>query len=1321
MFLSKVLLILVWLILLFSEVLAEPKEILRISFLLGDLATKSMSQAVKEVKKELPSELSSRLEFKVYPQKNLKNKNLHFLKTSHLIVINLMGRQIFELVKDELKEASLRGAKIFGVYAGGSYDEEMKALGIQIDTEIETYNREGGVQNYKNLIFYLLKEKLGFEKIFYDKPQEIPDFAIYDCNSHKIFTSYKDFQSYKSKILEKELPKLTIGILFYKQNYTSAQMEPICSISLALEKEGFLTIPVWGFPAEKALQEFFLDENQKSRINLLIALGLKVGVIPQNLSPILEKLDVPVINVISLYNQNLKEWEESPIGLDILERTWQVFNPELAGLIQPMVISTKELKFDEFLQEEIVEEVSVPERVKALVRRVKAWINLQKKKNSEKRLAIIYYNYPPGKQNIGASYLNVLPESLTVILSRLKAEGYNVGEEEIDKQVLFNRVLNYGRNIAKWAPSEIEKLVREGKPVLISLEKYRKWFSELPEKFRMHVLKDWGEPEKANIMTWEDVKGQKYFVIPVVRYGNIILTPQPSKAWEQALEKAYHNNTLSPHHQYIAFYLWLKREFQADAVIHLGTHGTHEWFPGKEVGFTAWDDPEVLIQDLPNIYPYIVDNVGEGLQAKRRGMAVIIDHMTPPLSSSSLNPELKNLKSLLQDWEIAKEKNPFLAEGKLKDITSAVKKLGLLKDLSLELTKEGLIKVEDLKKIENYLDEIEETAVPYGLHIFGKVPEKFFVEETAKAIVNIEKRLTEEEKKVKIEEYIKRIYTSAERELNSLIKALEGRYVPAGSGNDPIRNPDSLPTGKNFYAFDPSKIPSPGVFEAGQKLAEELIENYRKKYNRYPEKIAFVLWAVETIRHEGIMESQILALLGVKPKWDERGRVSGLELIPREKLKRPRIDVVITTSGLYRDLFSNLIYFLDQAVSLANSAKERDNLVRINTEKRKKLLEEKGVEEKLAERLARVRVFSEEPGSYGTGLDTIISASHSWNSEKEIAEVYFKRISYIFGQGFWGEKLHLSGKEQTKESLNIWLFKDNLSGTKIALHSLSTSVFGTLDNDDFFQYLGGLTLAIRTIDGKSPEVMVTNLSNPLKPRQEDLAQTMGKELRSRYWNPEWIKTMLKEGYAGARFIDKIIEHLWGFQVTNPEIVDETKWQEMYEIYVLDKYGLNIKEKFQKAQNLWAYQSILARILETIRKNYWKPPKEVVEKLAQELAQTTIEVGLACCEHTCNNPLLSSFVSSVLLSIPGEEKRVLNFKKIFEELKLGWEKVPKNVLKSQISTSWSKVPGYYVVRGYQLEDLKISDSIGFSSGPLSYFYVLGFLICFFLFLKGFKKI
>ena len=315
-------------------------------------------------------------------------------------------------------------------------------------------------------------------------------------------------------------------------------------------------------------------------------------------------------------------------------------------------------------------------------------------------------------------------------------------------------------------------------------------------------------------------------------------------------------------------------------------------------------------------------------------------------------------------------------------------------------------------------------------------------------------------------------------------------------------------------------------------MAKELIEGYKQRHGSYPDKLTFVLWAVETIRHEGVMESQIMYLMGIKPKWDERGRVIGVAAIPRSELGRPRIDVTIVPSGLYRDLFSNLMALLDKAVTLAKEQNEEDNILRANVQRMKKMLMEKGIQEDMAERLATVRIFTEPPGAYGTGLAQVIPLSNTWDNEKQVADVYFMRLSHMYGQGFWGNKVRNEELGvKSDEDVSLTIFKNVLSGSKVAVHSRSGNVYATLDNDDFFQYLGGTAMAIRAVDGKTPEVYVTNMSNPKMPKQETLEKFMGREMRSRYLNPEWIKAMMKEGYAGARFINEVTANLWGWQVT----------------------------------------------------------------------------------------------------------------------------------------------------------------------------------------------
>ncbi|MCK9376606.1 MAG: cobaltochelatase subunit CobN [Syntrophobacterales bacterium] len=1229
------------------------------------------------------------------------------------------------------------------------------------------------------MILYALKKDSLFE-VSFDPPVKIPAIGIYDYQSKQILS---DFEAYKKTYSSYRAGNPWIGVIFYKFHLGTGQTQALNAICRSLEGAGFNVLPVFG-PPETIIERFFCRDGSPptgpnpgqdgaqgpdrpgSRVRLVIALGMKLGINPQIMVPLLSKLNVPVIDAISLNGQSKKAWEKSPVGLDIFERSFQVGNPEMAGIIQPTVIASKERRIDKDTGFEYIEEQALPERIQRLTARVKAWINLQDKPNKDKKIALIYYNYPPGKNNIGATTLNVLPESLWAILLKLKSAGYDIGGpgvggqgKEISKEKLFQDIQNYGRNIGNWAPGELDRLVNTGEktvfpgklqksisrgPVLIPLTIYQKWFEQLPQNLKNAMIKSWGPVEQSNIMIWQDTRGKKYLVIPAVRYGNILFTVQPARGWEQDIKKLYHDVTIPPHHQYVAFYLWLKNGFQADAIANIGTHGTHEWLSGKEVGFTREDPPEVLIQDLPNIYPYTVDDVGEGLQAKRRGMAVIIDHMTPPFDKAGLNKELKDLAGLLIDYQVAKEKSPSLAGAKLKEINDLAKKQGLLTDLKM-----AEIKTEaQIEAVQDYLDDIAEKQTPFGLHTFGKSPAEKYRKTTAEAILSIEKGLTEAERKTRLADLEDRIRRSGPRELDSFMAALSGQYIPAGQGNDPIRNPSSLPTGKNFYAFDPTRIPASGAYEMGVKLAQELIEGYKTRHGQYPDKLTFNLWATETIRHEGVMETQIMHLMGIKPKKNERGRVIGVEAIPRKELGRPRIDVTMVPSGLYRDLFPNLMDLLDKAVTSAKQQTEADNLLRAHILRTRQMLLEKGVAKEQAERLASVRLFTTPPGAYGPNLDKVITQSNTWDHDTQVTDVYLMRMSHLYGQGFWGDKIQGKGdKQANSEDISLTLFKTALSGTKLAVHSRSGNLISTLDTDDFFQELGGVAMTIRALDGKTPEVYVTNLANPQHPKQETLEKVMGTEMRSRYLNPEWIKAMMQEGYAGARFIDKVIEHLWGWQVTVPEAVDAAKWNEMFETYVEDKNGLDIKKQFKNAGNMWAYQSLVARMLETVRKGYWKPNKKVIETLSKEYAGTAKEVGLACCDHTCNNPLLTDFTSAVLMSVPGLENQAKELKQALDAMKnpqpaaqagsppaspdagnLHSASPAKN---SQASPGAQKPqPASQVkdfqpspdgkgkkVEGYEMQEVNKS---GFSAAPIPYLFILGFLIFLVLLRWGWRK-
>lgn len=1231
------------------------------------------------------------------------------LFSCNVLLLNLMGRSAFEATKPYLPEIKKRCGFIYGLYSQGSYDEEMKKLGIEVDSKIEEFNSEGGKENLYALYVYLLKTLFNYPL---DVPEikKIPAFGVYDCKEGKIY-SERDSEKYLEVLREDKKP--SVGLTFYRTSLVNSQMDVICAIVEAFEKEGIRVIPAFGYPDYLVLEKIFL--NIPIKIEALLSLSLKVGLKTERVVASLEKLNVPIFNLVVPFEKDYEDYQKERIGLGILERAWQVFLPELIGAIGPMVVGFKRKFPINDLGEHYFVDKPYPYGIEILVKRVKAYLKLRTKASSEKKIALIYYNYPPGKQNIGAAYLNV-PESVWQILKRLEKESYDLGEEfkSLSKEEFFKLFLSYGRNIATWAPQELKNLATSGKVILLPLETYKKWFEELPESFQKRVLQDWGPPEKARIMTYRDPFGKTFFVLPLLRFGKILVGPQPSRAWEEDLQKAYHSSLLSPHHQYIAFYLYLRKLFEADAVIHLGTHGTLEWLPGREVGLLEDDDPEILLGELPNLYPYIVDDVGEGLQAKRRGMALILDHLVPPLKRSALNPDLKLLKALIQDYrELKAMGSPSSLLAKKEEILELLRKLNLHKELEINL--EALMKMPELPEeffeaLEEYFLEVEGAINPFGLHTFGKPYEEEDLKEASQVLSEFHKGSSEDFERL--------LKFSAKRELENLLKALKGEYIPPGPGNDPVRNPMSLPTGKNFYAFDPSTIPSPRTFETGKKLTEELIKKFKEQSGRVPEKVAFVLWAVETIRHQGVMESQILYLLGVRPRWDERGRIIGLELIPQEELGRPRLDVVITISGLYRDLFPNLVKLLDEAVSLALNFKE-DSPLKKNQENLKRELQRLGLREDLSERLSKVRIFSEERGGYGTGLDKVIPSSHTWEREEEVAQVYIKRMSFLYGQGFWGEDLRdISNSTEIRELV----FKKNLSGTEIALHSRSTKVFATLDNDDYFQYLGGLALAIRALDGKSPLTFITNLSDPGRATQETLAKFMGREIKTRYLNPEWIKAMLKEGYAGARFIDKVIEHLFGFQVTNPEVVTSEIWQAFYEVYVKDKYGLEIKKHFEKENNLYAYQSLLGRMLEVIRKGYWRAERETVETLVKEYMETYARVGLACCEHTCNNPLLSRFIAKAFASLSLSESNPTS-------------KAPSDVSTNSGSNREDKssqeraeqiLKDLKVIRGLLLEERVLTFGEGKNplpggGGSIPYLYILLFFITFLAFFRGFTRI
>ncbi len=462
--------------------------------------------------------------------------------------------------------------------------------------------------------------------------------------------------------------------------------------------------------------------------------------------------------------------------------------PELAGTTAPTIVGSKEKVRDPDTGLTVVVSRPIASRVTTAVERGLKYAALGQKANRDKHVALVYYNYPPGKANIGASYLNVAA-SLSSILQRLAREGYDLGgTSDLSADRVLADMTASGRNVGGYAPGELQELLEQGRAVRVPIAEYARWLKGFAPGLRAKILQDWGPPEQSRLMTAGGPNGPS-LVIPTVRYGNVVLLPQPSRGWGEDSEKMYHAKNLAPHHQYVAAYAWLRSGFNADAVVHIGTHGTLEWLDGKDAGLSEEDAPDALIADLPDLYIYNVDVVGEGLVARRRGMATLIDHMVPPFKKGVLYGDLAALSETIDDYEKNESKNLELAASYAARIRKQAIALGIAKTLGLDLSTGDAIDDETLHRIENHLIELKTQNIPYGLHTFGVLPEKTSREATIDAIVSADRSLLPNNASVLAGEMERRIVSAAARELDHLMHASSGGFVPAGGGGEPIRNP----------------------------------------------------------------------------------------------------------------------------------------------------------------------------------------------------------------------------------------------------------------------------------------------------------------------------------------------------------------------------------------------------------------------------------------------------------------------------------------------------------------------------------------------------
>lgn len=1033
-----------------------------------------------------------------------------------------------------------------------------------------------------------------------------PDVFMYHPDSPiASFTNFDDYIDwYKTKGYSADKP--TIGILMYQSHFNNGNGDMPVSLLRSLEEKGMnvlLVVAKSSNPARQAAVENFFTSNGKTIINALImCMGYNVVLNkPVESAQLFDNLGIPVFAPI--YASNLETWEESTTGA-ANEVYWQVAQPEMEGRIEPILMGGVETsdEIDEYTQIAIKRYKPLEDRIERVTQRVVNWVNLQYLENADKKVGIIYYNLAGGKDGVTASYLNV-EESISNVLAALKESGYYV-EGDTNVESLVRLFVTAGNNVGSWAPGELKSLVEAG-AIQIPVEQYKKWFAALPSELQHEVIEKWGDVP-GNVMIYNN-----NIIIPGRMFGNIFVGAQPMRGWGEDPESITHSTTLPPTHQYIAFYMWLQENM--DAIIHMGTHGTLEWLPGKAVGLSGTDWPDVLLGNLVDIYPYIMDNTGEGTQAKRRGNALIIDHLTSTFIESGLYGDLSELNEKISQYKLTTEDNRKTA---LKvEIIELIKTLDLQTSLELDLNGDF---DSVLNRVESHLMDITSALIPYGLHSFGDALSGDELEQMINSIVSFdpENRNNTEYKNALREKL------SSNYEMQNLLNALRGIFINPLLGGDPVRKgSDILSTGYNFYSFDPRTVPDKAAYAVGSLLAEDLITSYQAEHDgQYPETVGVVLWSTETMRTMGQSIGMVFRLMGLEPVWDSSGRLKSYTIINSTTLGRPRVDVLMSISGLFRDTFSYVIELLDDAARAVAKLDETtdENYVAKHYQEDLNKYTQQGYDGKTSEFLAGSRIFGEAPQTYGTGLSALIPATTGWNDLSDLVDTYMNKMSYIYARGNFGEQ-------------SIDAFTNTLRNVDATIQVRDNN-YGLYDNDDVFQFLGGLTAAARSVSGEDVQAYIGNTRKPT-PEVVTLKEFNDMELSSRINNPKWVDGMLNEGFSGANTITKHVEHMFGMDALLGDTISDTQWNSVA------KTVLNNKEAYTKA-NSYAYAGALGYFIEASRRGMWNGPKELVQQVVNEYINTVAEYGVVCCHHTCANIEFNKLIAAMASVSPDTLKKYI---------------------------------------------------------------------------------
>ena len=994
-----------------------------------------------------------------------------------------------------------------------------------------------------------------------------------------------------------------VGLLLLRSYLLAGNTAHYDAVITSLQARGLRVIPAFasGLDARPAMDRFF-KQGGAANIQSLVSLtgfSLVGGPAYNDASAAevaLSELDVPYIAAHPLEFQSIEQWGGSTRGLLPVENTIMVAIPELDGSILPMVYGgrpgpagqtctgcDKHCTFPSGPRSQDM--FTCTERTEMLSARVERLVGLRNKPRAERKLAIVLFNFPPNAGSVGtAAYLSVF-QSLFNTLQRLSVEGYKVdlpdSVDDLRERLLQGNASQYGTQANVLHAMDTNHHVR-----------HERWLSEIEAQ--------WG-PAPGKHLT----NGQSLFILGAA-FGQVVVTVQPGFGYEGDPMRLLFETGCAPTHAFSAFYRYLRDDYAADAVLHFGTHGALEFMPGKQTGLSAQCWPDRLIGALPNVYLYAANNPSEGALAKRRGAATLVSYLTPSLTHSGLYKELVSLQQSMERWQ---QMGPDQAQDRssLVELIHAQAK-GI--DLAVPAAFNPASDTDNahwIESLQHQLLELEYALIPEGLHVMGQAPTRTQRLQTLKVMADA-MGLTQHDSHSDLMEALVDGASEAElsaslsthdtvqaeslrqlvrtnrllgedHEMQGLMRALDGRYLQPAPGGDLIRNPDVLPTGHNLHGLDPFRMPSAFAVLDGQRQADKLLARYAQDHQALPETVAMVLWGTDNLKTEGGPLAQALALMGAAPRFDSYGRLAGASLVPLAQLGRPRIDVVITLSGIFRDLLPMQIRLLAEASFLAAGADEpaEQNFIR------KHALAFMAEHEGSTLECASLRVFGNTEGAYGTNINHLIDSS-CWDNENELGDAFTQRKGFAYGR-------------EGRPVRNTAVLQSALASVSLTYQNLDSVELGVTSIDTYFDTLGGISRAVLQAkhqrDGNAAEAPPVFIGDQTQGEGvvRSLTEQVALETRSRMLNPKWHESMLQHGYEGVRQIEAHLTNTMGWSATTGQ-VQPWVYQQLAQTFVLDPA---MRERMAQL-NPTASAKLANRLVEATRRQYWQPDAETLSAL-----------------------------------------------------------------------------------------------------------------------------